>query len=522
LFIVSSSKLLLFFILFNIINVLIQQSEDFLPLLIKAIVLAFLLSLLSFIKQINFIEGFTYESIFGYSGISGHKNLYSSFVFLTLIGSFVGLGLFKRQKLWPILIYFTITLQILIIFILRSRAVWLAITVSLVIFIILSIFKKNIERSSKIWLYSFLTSCFATLFIVIVLPIILNWYLSVHPQSENISRISDLSTISERIKVWGKTYDLINENTFFGVGSGNWKINISKYSLPEIYKVQDLNVIFQRPHNEYLKIFSENGVFGLFAFLFLVCYISLSLLKTNNHLSRGNTKYLLSGLIGFCVIMFFSFPLERIEHSLILTFLLSIAYSSVNTPIKKSSPNQSKILISLSLLACLAITFVFKSRYRSSYYLKNMYYERAKGNNEKVVSICDLAITPLTKVDDYSIPIHWYRGNANANMNNFSAALQDMKYSLQYHPYNAHVLNDLGSAYAMNNMVDSAIYFYVSSSKINPRFDDPKLNLVAIYINKGNLEEAKKWEERILHDSDRRSYYNELIIQMEYNNKLAK
>ena len=89
-----------------------------------------------------------------------------------------------------------------------------------------------------------------------------------------------------------------------------------------------------------------------------------------------------------------------------------------------------------------------------------MYYERNIGNNEQILALCDSAITIFTKIDDFSIPIHWYRGNANAKMNNFKTALQDFKYAQKYHPYNPNVLNDLGSAYVMNNNVDSAIYFY--------------------------------------------------------------
>ncbi len=511
------SKLLLFFVVFIILNLFLSRKSDMAQLLIKAIVVAFLVSLFSFIRQIISLDDFSYSSFYNLTGISGHKNLYSSFVFLTLIGSFVGLQYFRGHKIWYVLVVCSVILQILTILILRARAVWLACVISFVIYIVLSLFKTLKIRASKIWFYSLIVSILSTLFFLFILPIILNTYLSHQLKSSDITEISDLGTFSERVKVWNKTYELIEENTIWGVGNGNWKINISKYSLPEIYKVQDLNVIFQRPHNEYLKILAENGVFGLFIFLYALSFFCLSLFSVNNKFSNSVSKCLFSGFLGFCVIMFFSFPLERVEHGLIITFLLSITYFSISNNKERNSHSFSKGLLFIPLLACLFITCIFHSKYKSSYYLKKMYYERNLGNNKKVVALCDSAITTLTKIDDFTIPIHWYRGNANANMNNFKIALNDFKIAKRYNPYNANVLNDLGSAYTMNSKIDSALYFYEQATIINPRFDDPKLNLVAIYINQKNVEMAKKWEKEILHDSDRRAYYRELISQMEIN-----
>jgi len=77
--------------------------------------------------------------------------------------------------------------------------------------------------------------------------------------------------------------------------------------------------------------------------------------------------------------------------------------------------------------------------------------------------------------------------------------------------FNNHVLNDLGSTFFMVNAIDSAKHYYKESSKINPRFDDPKLNLTAIYINEGNYTEAERWNESIFHDSERRNMYRAII-----------
>ena len=56
-------------------------------------------------------------------------------------------------------------------------------------------------------------------------------------------------------------------------------------------------------------------------------------------------------------------------------------------------------------------------------------------------------------------------------------------------------------------------FFYKRAVKTNPRFDDPKLNLVVVYLIKGNYLEAKKWNESLFHDSNRRTKYRDIINQ---------
>jgi tetratricopeptide (TPR) repeat protein len=140
-----------------------------------------------------------------------------------------------------------------------------------------------------------------------------------------------------------------------------------------------------------------------------------------------------------------------------------------------------------------------------------MYAERMVKHNQEVINYCNSARSFCYNIDPTSIPIEWYKGNANANLGNYAAAMEDFKSAFRVHPYNHNVLNDLGSAYFMNNKIDSAKICYMEAARINPSFDDPKLNLTAIFINEGRYKEAQKWNESVFHDSERRNYYRRLI-----------
>jgi len=69
----------------------------------------------------------------------------------------------------------------------------------------------------------------------------------------------------------------------------------------------------------------------------------------------------------------------------------------------------------------------------------------------------------------------------------------------------------LASAYVNTNQIDSAIYYYLEASRISPRFDDPKLNLVTIYFNKKDFKKADSCLQKLLHDSERRTKYQTMV-----------
>ena len=350
---------------------------------------------------------------------------------------------------------------------------------------------------------------------LLFLPKLIDTYNNNKPLTYNQEDISDLSTFSERIQVWQKTYDIINDNILFGVGSNNWRINVPNYSLPSLYRVTDLNTTFKRPHNDFLWVLAEYGLIGFNLFYILFIYIVVLLLSKKNNKNKIHNIVLSSGIIGFLAISFFSFPSERVEHNILLAILLAISTYNIN----KNNPNQlpiKTIIIPRSFLLIILpisifINYINLVNIKGEYFTKKLYVERAKKNNDEVIKLSDYANSLFYSVDPTTVPINWYKGNANINLENYTDAMADFKNAIKTVPYNHYLINDLGSLHYVQNNEDSAIFYYKESVRINPRFDDPKLNLTVIYINKGNYKEAKKWNESIFHDSERRSKYRKII-----------
>ena len=506
------SKIFLFFTIFIFSQNILQKNENyFYTIISKVTVIIFFFSLLPALEEIINIKNLSRQELYQISAISGHKNLYSSFVFLCITSSCLGYS--HLTKKWKILVIISILCEISIILFLQTRTVYIALIISFFAFWLIYFFRYKFYLKKINFVFALIiTLASLNFFFLIILPKISSHYLEKKPVEYNEKKITDLSTFTERILVWKKTNEIINEKIWTGVGLNNWQIFFPSSKLPDIYRVTDLNVTFQRPHNDFLWVLSESGILGFNIYYLFIISILFFLL----YLANRNTSniILFCSLLGYLFISFFDFPKERIEHGIIINILLGMSvFNLKNSNInfyKKTFTTSKNLLIvyGFILIFVISVSFLF---FKGEYLTKKIYIEKINKNNKQILNLCNSAISFAYNLDPTSIPILWYRGNANANLGNYKEALNDFKLAFKQHPFNHYVMNDLASAYYLNNLIDSAKYYYRESSKINPRFDDPKLNLTSVYINEGNYDEAKKCNESIFHNSERRSYYQQLI-----------
>jgi tetratricopeptide (TPR) repeat protein len=220
-------------------------------------------------------------------------------------------------------------------------------------------------------------------------------------------------------------------------------------------------------------------------------------------------------IIGYFVISFFDFPKERIEHSVLINIIFAIVYFRVKSSGPIVSYGNLKITKTMFNTSTILVAFIFVIgllRYRGEYYTKNLYDYKNSNQPDLLVQSGISAKSFAYTLDPTSMPIYWYVGNAEiATPENRQYLLEDFKKAYQQNPYNRNVLNDLASAYALDNRIELAKQYYEEAARISPRFDEPKLNLVALYINEKNYEIADAWNRSVLHNSERRSQYQRII-----------
>lgn len=513
----ESSKQALAFIVFGMTYYSLKSNAGyFLKIVLKFSIVLFLFAVLISVYQFTAIKNFNKESLYLITGISGHKNLFSSLLFLDLC--FLIMAAYKLDRPWKNIALICIIINGIFLFLLRTKAVWLGLSASALVFFILYFFSHSKSKPPRIKLSVLLISAllFSNIFFLKILRPLINksiHYVTNHTSSQAFKQED------ERLILWDKTYELINKKPLAGVGMGNWQIHLPSATLTDLWRAEDLNYTFQRPHNDFLWILSETGLIGFnlfLLFLFSLLFLSGRTLRTlsKNESLRFDLLLCITFICGYFITSFFDFPKERIEHLVWINILFGMAYFSVKTqhsPIHFRSFIITRKHVFISFVLLILFSYVGLLRFNGEYFTRRMYKYKSVNKLSDVVDAGNSALSIAYSIDPTSVPLFWYTGNARASLGNYEGAQTDFIKAYHLNPFNPKVLNDLASSYVFTNNVLLAKNYYEEAARISPRYDEPKLNLAAMYINAKDYKTAAAWLKSLMHDSERRSNYEKFI-----------
>ncbi len=497
----SIAQFSLFFgLLFSIIRIL-GNSQKRRLVLMKAFLIAFLFIIaFAFIQFSQIFFGSKGEmDLYQITSTMGHRNLLASI--LVLLFPVALFGSFYLKNTWKILSVLLGILAVFLIVFLQARASLLALA-GMSVFL-LSIFSL---KKTKIARWKFPVKVFSLLFSSLVLVGFFTFYFWPDEQKPNaglhavgFSGDGDKSfTANERILLWKATLRMVKNQPLTGVGAGQWKIWFPKYG-SDIWRSRQGQVQFQRPHNDYLWVLSENGILGLLAFLFMgitVIFCGLSIFfSTSISKEKQALALCLSAIIfAYAIVAFFSFPKERIMHQVILysvsALLFSLYFDMKNEDFKTKKSTFVGINLTFLIVSGLCI-FMGIQRWRGEVQTKKILQARLDGNWSQILrenrSIQNLA---FYNIDPTSVPIPFYSGLAHLNLNQNQAAQDDFEKAYKIHPYNIHVVNNLAGIYQFNNHPNKAIEYYQKALEISPKYVEGVLNVAALYFNENEVEKA--------------------------------
>ena len=406
----------------------------------------------------------------------GHKNLLSSIQFLMLPILIYILTIGKR--FYKILSSVAILLILITIFQTQTRAVLFAI--GIFSFSLLLLNKTNLHKKHFLGLI-------LGAFLLFVGGLALMKYTNRYDAFIGEINKTLKFTSSPRYKLYKSSLQLIADHPIFGVGPGNWKIDVWKYGL---YFESWGNSFAQRPHNDFLWVFCEGGFIAGVSFII----IFLILLRDSYYLHKKRKdedgifySLLFSCFLGFGFISFFDFPLERITHNIIFFTLAAFIISAKIKVAKTKIPTGFKFLLIVLSFFCV---YVGSIRYQAAIYAANAIHYN-EGNWNYVIKAIDKAYHPIYyEMENTSTPLLWYRGVAYFNQNKYNLALQDFKDAYKVNPYHVHVLNNLATSYQMKGDSKKAKKYYRDVFKVNPTFKEARVNLAAILYNEKKYVEA--------------------------------
>jgi O-antigen ligase/Flp pilus assembly protein TadD len=211
---------------------------------------------------------------FGVSTL-GNPNFVAHYLELAII--LVAGMLLARQKVWErVALGFLLVVEVYYLLMTRSRGGWLAVGVGLVALFLF--YRPRVGRRIL------LVGASATLVLVLVGQVVLDRVPAPGGPLGEIREIRDRAlssfdlehfSVLQRRLIWADTVALIADQALLGVGTGNFEFWLPAYRTASRHRAWD-ELIANRPHmpyyahNEYLEIWSENGIFGLVAVLWLL------------------------------------------------------------------------------------------------------------------------------------------------------------------------------------------------------------------------------------------------------------
>lgn len=438
------------------------------------------------------------------SATMANKNLYASALLLTI--PFALSEWLTSQSYWRFISLASWALSLIAIVVSQTRAVWLALLLAAVATVIIAFRSRRAsraDRSSRLpgWKGAPVRS--ALLIAAILLAIgAFSVTQDKGPSDRQVSQdLLSTQSLKVRLFLWTRTVDMWLESPILGHGLEQWRILFPKHGTQGRRPTLQLGTfIYQNPHNDYLWVLAETGVFG---FLLYCAVFGIALRQVYYVInsppdsdSRILALCMLLGIIGYAVDAIFSYPRARIFHGVYFSLMLAIVISQYRTVQPATTAVRRNPGIALYLLFALFTVvgvLVGWSRINAEIHTKRAVHAGLKKDWQTVSREAEAAQSPWTTLDPTGMPIVKLKGVALFESGDYAAALECFKTSYTQSPYQIQVLDNLAACYAATGDASSAILMCQRVLDLSPNHENALLNLAVLYYNQGDTARASEY-----------------------------
>lgn len=296
----------------------------------------------------------------------------------------------------------------------------------------------------------------------------------------------------ERIKFWEKTIELIKDKPVYGAGPSNWKVAIAAYVTNDMVWAKG-NYVPDRPHNVYLQVTSETGIPGAifyFGMWIVMAVIAFKVIRTTTSDDRRIIIILMfAGLSAFAIDCMFSFPAERIEHSIYMTLMGGIilgCYTNVSESNKKKSFPVKKTSLAVAIAIILFNLFIGFKKNNFEIHAGRARENYKTNNFQGVINeVNDARNAYVTLMPDDGWPVELWSAIAYKELRNYTNAMEEITNARFYNPNSAAVYNNMGTIYTAMNEYENAVKSYQQALQFAPEFESIYINLAVNYYQLG-------------------------------------
>jgi O-antigen ligase len=469
--------MLLLFVLTN----MSEQEENYLVNICKVLSVVALVQFIIGLSQ--FYDGaFTdIPGNFPPYGVMANRNFYGSAQVMLL--PFAVYVLYKSSQVWKIIASLALIGIAGSAILSQTRSSWIATTVMLVVSLVLVIIYSPVNR--KKWFIGTVIG-FAAAILMGVFLISTDqqgeFAESIKDRTGNMFKIDTASSssaagnVSERLKIWRKTMEVIKDNPVMGVGPGNWKITVAKYGSEGLVWAKG-KYIPDSTHNDYLLVAAESGIPGALLYFGMWIVIGFAGFKTIMRTKDMDRKIIsilvFAGLVGYAFDSMFSFPMERMEHTVYLYLsggILLGLYINEFQAEKKRKTLHPGIMAIMLLIAGFATFLGFKKMHFEKYVIRSKSLEEQKLYQQSLEDGLKGKNNFVT-IAPNGFPIEAYTGLSYKGLKKYDEALKEMREGLKLHPYNKALYVNMGTTFTDMGLHDSAIKYYDKALELTPQMD---------------------------------------------------
>jgi hypothetical protein len=289
--------------------------------------------------------------------------------------------------------------------------------------------------------------------------------------------VFDMNSIQDRSFLWSRTLRMAADHPLRGIGPGQWKLRLPQYGSIDRQVASDGNayeVVFTRPHNDFLWVLAETGFPGLICLLLFFGILIRRCIRLLRAPGSEPVKRLaacmLFGIVGFMVISCLSFPRERIFHnvflSLIAAVIVTLDHASPKVAASRIRP-AARWPLFLGTGTCVICLLVGGSRYRSDLFFNRALKAMNAGSTQAAVRLIDQARTGLYTLGPATVPLKWYAGMMHYRSGRMDRAIDDFVRATVDHPFHLHSLNNAAVCIAMAGNGPAAGHFRQRADRID-------------------------------------------------------
>ncbi len=302
-----------------------------------------------------------------------------------------------------------------------------------------------------------------------------------------------------RLLIWKVTSKMITDAPTVGSGIGYFDDHYSRYQAAYLasekasFNEKYLSGKVHFPFNEYLGIWVENGLMGLFLFLLMVCIPIYAVLK--NRCKEGKLFFPVAGLVGLLIFALLSYPFHVTAISVVFFVILALISYQIDKLVLLGKINFKKAqpwFLSFGIAVYLFVSFMV---------IRQIEAIKLWHNAKDMVAYNTAASFKI-----YS-DIKPLMTNNPSFLYNYGAEMADLGYyklaiklfeELKLKHQDINLYSQTGRCYEALKLYSLAEENYQKAADIRPLMLAAKLLLFRLFISSGNEEKAKEQAKIIL------------------------